>query len=348
MAASSRGGNARRYGVRSALLYLAGVPILLVTMLVSLTLGAADTPVTAVVDVLSAHLGLPSDPVTPVVDSILWGLRVPRVVTAALVGAGLAVCGATLQALTRNPLAEPYLLGLSSGASAGAVVVVVLGVGGQALGLTGGALIGALSALALLLILLRRSGLDSVRVVLTGVVVGQLFAALSSLVLMADGDAETTRAITFWLLGSMGAARWTTALTCGVALLIGLAVTWWHAPTLDALSLGSDTASSLGIDVRRTRLVLLIVTSLITAAAVAGVGAIGFVGLIVPHAIRFVVGPLHRYLLPAAALTGAVLLVITDALSRVVFSPREIPVGVLTALIGVPVFLLVMKRRGEL
>lgn len=138
-------------------------------------------------------------------DSLVWDLRLPRVLMAALVGASLAVCGAVLQAVTRNALADPYLLGVSSGASTGAVTVVVLGVGASALGVTGGALVGALLSFALLLLLLRRSGLDSVRIVLTGVVVGQLFTALTSLVLMASADADTTRAVTHWLLGSMAA-----------------------------------------------------------------------------------------------------------------------------------------------
>lgn len=338
---------ARRPGARLGHALVGGLVLLLLAMAVSLRLGAADARWDEIADVLAAHLGLPSDAVPPVVDSVLWELRVPRVLAAATFGATLAVCGATLQALTRNALAEPYLLGISGGASAGAVVVAVLGVGAS-VGLTGGAIAGGLVALALLLLLLRRSGLDSTRVVLTGVIVGQLCSAIMSLVLMAAGDADSTRAITFWLLGSVGNARWeTVALGAGV-LAVGLAVVQWHASALDSLALGGDTAASLGIDVRRTRLVLLVTVSVLTASAVAAVGAIGFVGLVVPHAVRFVVGPLHRALLPVSALLGAVLLVVTDAVCRVAFTPREVPVGVVTALIGVPCFLLVMRRRGEL
>lgn len=324
-----------------------GLVALPLAIVVSLRLGAADITYAQVLHVLAAHVGLPSQPVPATVDAVLWDLRVPRVLAAAVFGAGLPVCGATLQALTRNALAEPYLLGISAGASTGAVVVAVLGVG-LAIGLTGGAVVGALLSLGLLLLLLRRSGLDSTRVVLTGVVVGHLFSAITSLVLMAAGDAEATRAITFWLLGSMGSARWATVATGVVVLLLGLAVISWYAGALDALALGGDTASSLGVDVHRVRLVLLVVTSVVTASAVASVGAIGFVGLIVPHAMRFVVGPLHRALVPASALLGAVLLVVTDAICRVAFSPREIPVGVCTALIGVPIFLAIMRRRGDL
>ncbi|MEU3459504.1 iron ABC transporter permease [Streptomyces sp. NPDC006733] len=298
--------------------------------------------------VFGTHLGLDVEPLPPLVDSLVWDLRLPRVLLAALVGASLAVCGTVLQAVTRNALADPYLLGVSSGASAGAVLVVVLGVGAGTLGSTGGALAGALLSFGLLLLLLRRTGLDSVRIVLTGVVVGQLFTAVTSLILMASADADTTRAITHWLLGSMAPARWDAVAVCAVVLPIGLATVWMHATALDALAFGTDTAASLGIAVARTRLVLLVVTAVLTSVAVATVGAIGFVGLIVPHGMRFLVGPLHRVLLPHTALAGAVFLVWTDALARVAFAPREVPVGVLTALLGVPLFLLVLRRRGEL
>ncbi len=270
---------------------------------------------------------------------------------AALVGASLAVCGTVLQAVTRNALADPYLLGVSSGASAGAVTVAVLPLSGPVaatLGITGGALVGALLSFGLLLALLHRTGLDSVRIVLTGVVVGQLFTALTSLVLMASADADTTRALTHWLLGSMAPARWDAVVVCAVLTPLGLAAAWLCAKSLDGLAFGADTAASLGIGVRRTRMLLLVVTAVLTSVAVATVGAIGFVGLIVPHGVRLLAGPLHRVLLPHAALAGAVFLVWTDALARVAFAPREIPVGVITALLGVPLFLLVLRRRGEL
>ena len=310
-------------------------------------IGTADVGWMDLGRVLGARLGLPVAPLPPLVDSLVWDLRLPRVLMAALVGASLAVCGAVLQAVTRNALADPYLLGVSSGASAGAVTVVVLGVGASTLGVTGGALAGALLSFALLLLLLR-SGPDSVRIVLTGVVVGQLFTALTSLVLMASADADTTRAVTHWLLGSMAPARWDTVVVCAIVTPLGLGAAWLCANALDGLAFGADTAASLGIAVGRTRMLLLVVTAALTAVAVATVGAIGFVGLIVPHGVRFLVGPLHRVLLPYAAIAGAVFLVWTDTLARIAFAPREVPVGVITALLGVPLFLLVLRKRGEL
>ncbi|MFI7356746.1 FecCD family ABC transporter permease [Streptomyces avidinii] len=342
-------------GPARAGLFLAGVLVLAVSVAAGTRIGAADVGWTDLGRVLGARLGLGTAPLPPLLDSLVWDLRLPRVLMAALVGASLAVCGTVLQAVTRNALADPYLLGVSSGASAGAVTAAVLplplalaGPGAGALGVTGGALVGALLSFGLLLALLRRTGLDSVRIVLTGVVVGQLFTALTSLVLMASADADTTRALTHWLLGSMAPARWDAVAVCALVTPLGLATAWLCANALDGLAFGADTAASLGIGVRRTRMLLLVVTAVLTSVAVATVGAIGFVGLIVPHGVRLLVGPLHRVLLPHAALAGAVFLVWTDALARVAFAPREIPVGVITALLGVPLFLVVLHRKGEL
>jgi len=327
------------------------VVLSLVVLVVSLVLGVRVGVSTTWAEIgrsVGGHLGLPVVPLPRLLDSLIWDLRVPRVLLAALVGAALAVCGAVLQSITRNSLADPYLLGVSSGASTGAVIVVVLGFAGSQVGVTGGALVGALVAFGLLMLLLKRTGLDSVRIVLTGVVVGQLFAALTSLILLASGDSDSIRAVTNWLLGSLASARWTSVVVCAVVLAVGLLVVWLCSSALDGFAFGTDTASSLGIDVRTTRTVLLVTTSVLTAVAVAAVGAVGFVGLIVPHGVRFMVGPLHRRLLPLSAVVGAVFLVWTDALTRVIFAPLEVPVGVFTALLGVPLFLLVLRKRGEL
>ncbi|WP_434092992.1 FecCD family ABC transporter permease [Streptomyces lasiicapitis] len=347
-ASRGEGRRSRLSPASSAGLFLLGAVALLLSVAASVRIGTTDVSYADVARTAGFHLGLDVEPLPRLVDSLIWELRVPRVLMAALVGASLAVCGAALQAITRNALADPYLLGISSGASTGAVTVVVLGVGSGSLGVTGGAFVGAMVSFGLLMVLLKKGGLDSVRVVLTGVVVSQLFTALTSLVLMASGDSEAIRAITQWLLGSMAPARWDTTAVTAAVTAAGLLVLWLNSASLDGFSFGSDTASSLGVDVRTTRWVLLVVTSLMTAVAVATVGAIGFVGLIVPHGVRFLVGPLHRLLLPLSALAGAVFLVWTDALARVAFAPQEVPVGVFTALLGVPLFLLVLRKRGEL
>ncbi|MDX3661666.1 iron chelate uptake ABC transporter family permease subunit [Streptomyces sp. ID05-26A] len=332
---------------KNTLVIVLSLVVLVASMVLAVRIGVG-TGWAEIGRAVGSRLGLPVVPLPRLLDSLIWDLRLPRVLLAALVGAALAVCGAVLQSVTRNSLADPYLLGVSSGASTGAVVVVVLGFAGSQLGVTGGALIGALVAFGLLMLLLRRTGLDSSRIVLTGVVVGQLFAALTSLILLSSGDADSIRAVTNWLLGSLASARWTSVVVCAVVLGIGLLLVWLCSAALDGFAFGTDTASSLGVDVRATRIVLLVTTSVLTAVAVAAVGAVGFVGLIVPHGVRFLVGPLHRKLLPLSAVVGAVFLVWTDALTRVVFSPLEVPVGVFTALLGVPLFLLVLRKRGEL
>ncbi|WHT23269.1 iron chelate uptake ABC transporter family permease subunit [Crossiella sp. CA-258035] len=337
-----------RAGWSTAAVFLIGLAVLVVSMGLAVRIGVSGVGFAEIGRTLGVRLGLPVTPLPRLLDSVIWELRVPRVLLAALVGALLAVCGAALQGVTRNALADPYLLGVSNGASAGAVAVVVIGAGAGALGVTGGALAGALLSFGLMMLLLRRSGMHTARIVLTGVIVGQLFAAVTSLILMASADPDTTRAITYWLLGSMASARWDAVLVCAIAGAVGLVVIWLCAGALDGFAFGSDTAASVGVDVRTTRLVLLVATALLTSVAVASVGAIGFVGLIVPHGVRFLVGPLHRVLLPFTAVAGAVFLVWTDALARVAFAPREVPVGVFTALVGVPLFLLVLRRRGEL
>ncbi|MFI6094442.1 FecCD family ABC transporter permease [Lentzea sp. NPDC051213] len=339
----------QRTGPGAALKIVLGVALLVVSLVLVTRIGIGGGVGWAEIGrAVGTRLGLPVAPLPRLTDSLIWDLRVPRVLLAALVGAALAVCGAALQSVTRNALADPYLLGVSSGASTGAVVVVVLGFAGAQLGVTGGAFAGALVSFGMLMLLLRRRGVGSVRIVLTGVVVAELFAALTSLIIMSSGDADSTRALTHWLLGSLAPARWDAVVICALVCAIGLPVIWLFSSALDGFAFGTDTAASLGIDVRFVRTVVLVTASLLTAVAVAAVGAIGFVGLIVPHGVRFLVGPLHRVLLPVSALVGAAFLAWTDALSRLVFTPLEVPVGVFTALLGVPLFLLVLRKRGEL
>lgn len=294
---------------------------------------------------LAGHLGLPVAPLPRLTDSVVWELRAPRVLLAAVAGAGLAVCGAVLQAVTRNALAEPYLLGISSGASTGAVLVLVTGLGAGTVSLAGGALVGGLAAFGLVLLLLGRGTTGSGRLVLTGVVVGQLFAAVTSLVLLGWGDADAARGLTYWLTGSLAAARWPAVALCAVVTGVALAGLRLVASDLDAFAFGARTAASLGVPVAAVRTVALVATAAVTAVVVSSVGAIGFVGLIVPHAVRAVTGPLHRRLLPVSAVGGAVVLMLADAVARTALAPRQLPAGVVTALLGVPVFLVILHRR---
>ncbi|MEV6591468.1 FecCD family ABC transporter permease [Streptomyces acidicola] len=329
---------------RGLVLGVTGVALLCGSLAVAITIGPADIRVGDVWSVVAAHLGWGSTGLSPVRDGIVWQLRLPRTLLAAVCGAGLAVCGAVMQSLLRNPLADPFVLGVSSGASTGAVAVVVLGVGGGALSLSAGAFLGALLSFALVLLLSHTLGGATDRVVLSGVASMQLFSALTSFVVLTAADAETTRGVLFWLLGSLGGAGWTDVWVCLGVLVVALLVCLGYARTLDAFAFGQDAAAALGVSVARTRLVLLCVTALLTAALVASAGTIGFVGLVLPHAARALVGPGHARLLPVAALAGAVFLVWVDTLARTVLDPQEVPVGVVTSLIGVPAFVLVLYR----
>ncbi|MFJ2111260.1 MULTISPECIES: FecCD family ABC transporter permease [unclassified Streptomyces] len=333
---------------RGLLLWGGGLAALIGSVAVAITIGPASIGVGDVWSVVAAHLGWGGSAVeagvTPIRDGIVWNLRLPRTLLAAVCGAGLAVCGVVMQSLLRNPLADPFVLGVSSGASTGAVLVVVLGIGGGALSISGGAFLGALLSFAMVLLLSHILGGTTDRVVLSGVAAMQLFSALTSFVVITSADAETTRGVLFWLLGSLSGADWAEVWIGAAVLVAALVVCGGYARTLDAFAFGQDAAATLGVSVARTRLVLLSVTALLTAALVSSAGAIGFVGLVLPHAARALVGPGHGRLLPVTALAGAVFLVWVDTLARTVLEPQEVPVGVVTSLIGVPVFVLVLYR----
>jgi iron complex transport system permease protein len=341
-------GTGRRLASRSSLALLILGGALLVSVIAAVGIGQAQVSPRAVLAVVAQQLGLPlpagAEP-TAMQTTVIWHLRLPRVLAAAVVGAGLALVGAVLQTVTRNPLADPFLLGLSSGASLGAVAVVVLGAGAGALALPLGAFAGALAAFALVLLLgAQGRRLSPLRVVLAGVAVAQLAAALTSLVIIWAGMPQATQVMQFWLAGSLGRARWATLAPAVVVLVVVGAVALRHARALDAFAFGEDAASSLGVEVARLRWVLLLATAALTGTLVAISGTIGFVGLVLPHAARFLVGPRHRLLLPVSALAGAVLLAWIDTLARTAFAPRELPVGLVTALVGVPAFLFLLRR----
>jgi len=282
--------------------------------------------------------------------TIVVNLRLPRVATATLVGAGLAVSGAVFQALLRNPLAEPYVLGVSSGAAVGAVIAIVFGfTASSALALPLAAFAGAVGAIAIVLTMAgaRGRGLDTRVLLLAGVVVGAFFNAIIMLIINF-ADAETFRAAMLWMMGSFAGATTEGVGVLATYLIPALVVLLLMSRPLNLLAVGEQSAFHLGVDVRRLKLILYVVTSLIVGVCVAGAGAIGFVGLVVPHALRLIGGSDHRWLLPACALTGAAYMVGADTVARTVVAPTELPVGVVTALIGVPVFLWLLLRHEEL
>ena len=282
---------------------------------------------------------------------IIWNIRTPRVLLAALVGAGLGAVGVAVQALVRNPLADPYILGVSSGASVGAVTVGVLG----ALAALGpyavftGAFAGALAATLLVHLIARTSaGTTPLRLVLTGVALSFGFQAVMSVIVYLVPGNEATSTVLFWTMGGFGTATWGALPLVAAPVLTGLILLHTLARRLDAAALGDETAAGLGVDTDRLRRTLFLITALMTGAMVAVSGAIGFVGLVIPHVVRILVGAAHRRVLTVAPLAGALLMVWVDLVSRTAATPRELPLGVLTALIGVPVFLVLMRRRSYL
>lgn len=339
---SSRAGE--RTGAARLLLRIAALSIaLLAALALSLSLGPAPVGWPQVLDVLGGG-GSTSE------RSIVLTLRVPRAALAALVGAALALSGATFQALLRNPLAEPYVLGVSGGASLGAVAAVVLGwTAAGAWALPGAALVGGLLAIGLVLQIGRRAAgtrLDTRTLLLAGVVAGAFFNALV-LLLLTFGEAETFRAAVYWMMGSVSGATGTQVATLALWLVpAGVALLGMARP-LNLLAVGEETALHLGVRVEALKRAAYLLASLLAAAAVAVSGAIGFVGLVVPHAARLLWGSDHRRLLPAAALGGAIFLVLADTAARSAVPPAELPVGVVTALVGVPWFLVLLVRRGS-
>jgi len=275
---------------------------------------------------------------------IVRDLRAPRVLLAFLVGGSLAVCGAALQAMIRNPLAEPYLLGLSGGAGLGAVAAIASRAASP-WAVPVAAFAGALAAVALVYRLSLAAGrrLDPRVLLLSGVVVGSFAGALMSAIIVLS-DANGVRNAFLWLLGGFGAASWQSLGVFSAYAVVPLLWLGWHSRSLDLIALGDEPAHHLGAEVERTRRLVYITTALLTAASVATCGIIGFVGLVVPHAVRIVSRPLHRSLLPLAFFTGGAFLVLSDAVSRTIVRPLELPVGVITALVGVPLFAMLLRR----
>lgn len=276
--------------------------------------------------------------------NIIRDLRLPRVLAAFGVGGALAVSGAALQALVRNPLAEPWLLGLSGGASLGAVVAITIGLP-AAWSVAAAATIGALVTAGLVyrLALVAGGYLDTRILILAGVVTSAFSGALTTAILSVV-DPFTFRAATFWLFGGFTGVSWSGLRIFAMIAVLPLAGLWGLARSLDLLALGEEPAAMLGADVARLRRLIVPITSILTAASVGISGMIGFVGLVVPHAMRGLVGPLHRRLLPVVFLAGGAFTVLADTIARTVVRPAEIPVGVVTALIGVPVFAILLRR----
>lgn len=327
---------------------LAGGAGLASLVVVSILLGSTPIPLSDVAAALLSGFGLSEEPLSPL-QRIIFDLRLPRALFAAIIGAGLGIVGVVLQTTTRNDLADPFLFGLSSGAAAGAVFVItvtgdVLGVWTLPLAAFCGGIVASIIVLALV-----RSLQDGApeKLILAGLAVSFLFAAITNYLIFA-GDNRAAHSIIFWMLGGLGLARWQTLPLILAGFVLIFAHVYYRRRWLDALLAGDNTATSLGVPVERMRMVLFLLAALATASFVSVAGVIGFVGLMVPHLARGLVGPLHTMLLPMSALTGAILLTGSDVVSRIILAPQELPVGIVTTSIGaVFVFILLLSGRSR-
>lgn len=321
--------------------------VLLVSCLTALAFGSASVPLAYVWGIVGEQLGLRGGgDWTQGQSRIVWLIRAPRVVLGALVGAGLALVGTALQAVTRNPLADPHLLGVSSGAALGAVLVVLfLGDFAGVFSLPLAAFIGALGSMALVLAVANQQGrLSSERLLLAGVAVSFVLMALVNL-LLYTGDQHASNSVMFWMLGGLGLARWEMLWLPALCLLLGLLALLALARGLNALMSGEHTAVSLGFNVQAVRVQVFVCTALLTGVLVALSGAIGFVGLMLPHLARRLVGAEHRRLLPVSALLGGLFLVWVDVAARTLIAPQDLPIGIATAAIGGVFFIALLRRR---
>ncbi|MFT4282652.1 FecCD family ABC transporter permease [Microbacterium sp.] len=326
------------------ILVLAGLTI--AVSVVAVAVGAVAVPVESVVEVIAHRLAGTSSEM-PTEDAVVWLIRLPRVIVGVCVGIALSIAGVAIQAIVRNPLADPYLIGVSPGATTGAAASILFGIGGAwgGFALTGSAFVGAVVAIALVFALARVGGrLVSARVVFAGIAVGFALTAVTNLLVFLSDSRDGVRAVMFWMLGSLARADWSQVpLLTSVTALCAVAL-WSCARGLDTIAIGDDTARSLGTDPTRFRGIVLVIAAVAVAAAVAVSGMIGFIGLVVPHLARRLVGARHVVVLPTAALLGAVVTVAADAVARTVAAPREVPLGILTALLGTPLLILLVRR----
>lgn len=327
--------------------------LLLLSLVYSLGLGAVVLDRREIFYIILERVtgSLPSDVnVSQTSREIILNIRLPRVLQAALVGASLSVAGATMQGLFRNPLADPYIIGVSSGAALGASAAIVFGI---SLGFGGFgavpllAFAGGLLTIVVVYHISRQGGAVPVMtLLLAGIAIGAFLSALVSLMIFYSG--ERMHQVVFWMMGGLGGARWSYLQVMLPYVFLGYGCIAYFARDLNAMLLGEDTAHYLGIDAEKMKKVFLVAASLLVSAAVSTSGIIGFIGLVVPHIVRLLAGPDHRFLLPVSALCGAILLIGADTLARTIIAPAELPVGIITALLGAPFFLYLLRQRKKL
>ncbi len=333
-----------------AFVYALLASVLVISLVLAIYIGAVDIDAPLVFKIIMNKISgtdIFENVWTSAQESIVWNLRLPKVMVAGLAGAGLALSGMMMQALTKNPLAEPYILGISSGASTGAVVSIMMGslpfLG--SVSLRGGAFLGAmLSSVFVFAVAGNGRGNQTTRLVLTGMGVSYLFSSATNLIIFLTPESKKVNSALFWMTGSFGGIVWGDVLPAAVAVGIGLICAMVMVQSMDALLLGEAGARTRGVDTAKIKVVLILASTLMTAVIVSMSGIIGFVGLVIPHIGRSLVGASHRRLIPVSVFLGAIFMIWCDVIARVCVAPEELPVGVITAIVGAPVFLIMLKR----
>ncbi|MDM8567102.1 iron chelate uptake ABC transporter family permease subunit [Candidatus Halobeggiatoa sp. HSG11] len=327
--------------------------LLIVTSIIGISIGSIDIPLDIVLRILIAKIipWLDTSDITETQQIIIWSIRVPRVLVAALVGASLAIAGVQMQGLFQNPLASPGIVGTSSGGALGAVIALASGLASYSMFYipifaSGGALL----ALFTVYMLATKNGNTPVAtLLLAGIALNALIAAMTSLIITVVWvEHDIAREIVFWLMGGLDNRTWSHVWITLPGILTGIILAMVYTRELDILLIGQETAYSLGVEVERVQRIILLSTALLTGTAVAVSGVVGFVGLIIPHIVRLFVGPKHRYLIPLSAIIGAIFLIIVDLLARTINSPTEIRLGILTAVFGAPFFLYLLRKHSQL
>ncbi len=325
--------------------------ILSVSLILAIMIGASDISISSTVDGIFYAFGTSDSSPTDVDLQIISEIRIPRALLGATIGAGLAICGLITQSLLRNPLGDPYILGISSGASAGAALVIVVGASNTllaSLGVTLGAFFGALIAIAAVSFLATAGGGASpTRIIFAGMAVSYLFSALTSLIAILAKNAAGTKSVMFWTLGSLGSASWNDVGIASITTSIAFILFFVFGRRIDVLNLGDDSARALGTHPAFYRNLLFIIVAFTIAVLVSLTGAIGFIGLVVPHLAKLLVGEMTRCALPLTALLGAILVVNADICTRIMLRPAELPIGILTAIVGTPMLMVLIKKYAS-
>ena len=328
------------------LISLIFVFIFFIVAVLSISLGTADI---GLIKILRGIFGGVSDPIRGWTDTdrvIIFQIRLPRIILAGIVGATLSVAGVGFQALFRNPMADPYILGISSDSAVGAILAIISGAGLTFLSIPAASFCGALLTIVLVLSIARTGfRLQTNTLLLAGVIVGSFFSAIIMFLVSITQD-ERLHSIIFWLMGDLSLSKYNEIIIVTPFVIIGCLIIYLHAHPLNLIVTGEDTALQLGVEVERVKRLLLITASLITGVVVSVSGVIGFVGLIVPHMMRMVFGSDHRLLLPVSGLFGFSFLVVADTIARIITAPVELPVGVITAIFGAPFFIYLLRRKG--